>query len=93
MREPSASVKLIPLLGRIVAGIPAISEQNVEGHLPIPADWIRGGQYFALKVDGDSMEGVGIFKGDYVIVRSQQVAGSGDIVAVTVEGETTLKRL
>lgn len=93
MREPSAPVRLIPILGRIVAGIPAISEQNVEGHLPIPADWIRGGQYFALNVDGDSMEGVGIFKGDYVIVRSQQVAGTGDIVAVTVEGETTLKRL
>ena len=74
LREPSAPVKLIPLLGRIVAGVPAITEQNVEGHLPIPADWTRGGQYFALKVDGDSMEGAGIFKGDYVIVRSQQVA-------------------
>lgn len=93
LREPSAPVRLIPILGRIVAGVPAISEQNVEGHLPIPADWVRGGQYFALNVDGDSMEGVGIFKGDYVIVRSQQVAGTGDIVAVTVEGETTLKRL
>jgi len=93
LREPSTPVRLIPILGRIVAGVPSVSEQNVDGHLPIPADWIRGGQYFALNVDGDSMEGIGIFKGDYVIVKSQQVAGTGDIVAVTVEGETTLKRL
>jgi len=93
LRESSAPVKIIPVLGRITAGVPVMSEQNVEGHLPVPADWIRGGQYFALNVDGDSMEGAGIFKGDCVIVRSQQVAGTGEIVAATVDGETTLKRL
>lgn len=91
LQEQVEPVARVPLVGRIAAGLPAPAEQLVEGHFPVPLYWIRGGQHFALRVQGDSMRDAGIFSGDIVIVRRQASADDGDIVAVTIDGETTLK--
>jgi repressor LexA len=87
---PSGSV---PLVGRVSAGLPVLAEQNLEGRIAVPGEWLDRGSHFALQVCGESMVGAGILDGDHVIVRQEAAAEDGDIVAATVEGETTLKRL
>ena len=82
-----------PIVGRITAGRPVLAEEYDDGLLPFPAEWCGSGGCFALRVAGDSMEGAGILEGDHVIVRQQRTADSGEIVAATLNGETTLKRL
>jgi repressor LexA len=89
-RPAAASV---PLVGRVVAGLPAISDENIEQWIPVPAEWARRSTLFALRVTGDSMRDAGILEGDRIVVRHQPVAGDRDVVVATVEGETTVKRL
>ncbi|HUP22458.1 MAG TPA: transcriptional repressor LexA [Thermoanaerobaculia bacterium] len=99
-RSPGGRVRLrdvprfrsVPVVGRIAAGAPRLAEEDVEGRIPIPADWAGRGDCFALRVTGDSMKDAGILEGDQVVVRQGTVAASGDIVAATIDGETTLKR-
>jgi repressor LexA len=93
VREGLAPVSNVPIIGRVTAGVPALAEQEIDGLLPIPAEWTRSGDYFALRVAGDSMSGAGIFEGDHVVIRAQSSANLGDVVAATVDGETTLKTL
>ena len=81
----------VPVLGRVPAGKPFLSEENVEGVLIIPAD-MSGGKTFALRVKGDSMIGAGIMDGDRVIVKQQSTAENGEIVCALIDGEATLKR-
>lgn len=81
-----------PVMGRIVAGVPASAAEHRDGVLPFPVEWSAGGRCFALTVTGDSMVDAGILDGDQVIVRQQETANSGEIVATTIDGETTLKR-
>lgn len=83
----------VPILGRIVAGTPIEANEEVEGFLPVPAGWTKGDDLFALRVAGDSMEGAGIRPGDFVVVKHRVAPKEGDIVAATLGGETTLKRL
>lgn len=83
---------LIPVLGRIAAGQPLLAEQNVEEHLAVDPRWIPAPGCFAVRVHGDSMTGAGISDGDYVIVRPQPEAENGQIVAVLIDGEATVKR-
>lgn len=95
-REPVAPVTpipvLIPVLGQIAAGEPILAEQNVEERLAVDPRWIPGPGCFAVRVHGDSMLNAGISNGDYVVVRPQQDAVNGEIVAVLIEGEATVKR-
>jgi repressor LexA len=93
LREHALAVIHVPLVGQVVAGVPVMAEENVEGRIPVPADWIGGGLHFALRVSGDSMRDAGILAGDHVVVRQQATAQDGDIVVAALEGETTLKRL
>jgi repressor LexA len=81
----------IPVLGRVPAGKPFLSEENAEGILSIPSD-MGSGKLFALQVKGDSMTGAGILDGDRVIVKQQGTAENGEIVCAMIEGEATLKR-
>lgn len=83
---------LIPVLGRIAAGQPLLAEQNVEERLAVDPRWVPAPGCFAVRVHGDSMTGVGISEGDYIIVRPQSEADNGQIVAVLIEGEATVKR-
>jgi len=82
----------VPVLGRVPAGKPFLSEENVEGVLTIPADMNSGEKTFALRVKGDSMIGAGIMDGDRVIVKQQSTAENGEIVCALIDGEATLKR-
>src|ERR671914_2389868 len=85
-RRPARSV---PLLGRIAAGTPILAEEHVEEIYPMPADLVGDGNTFMLEVAGDSMVDAGIFDGDYVIVRQQPTARSGEIVAAMIPSEFT----
>lgn len=81
----------VPLLGRVAAGKPLLSEENIEGLLSIPSD-MGSGKLFALQVKGDSMTGAGILDGDRVIIKQQGGAENGEIVCAIIDGEATLKR-
>ncbi len=83
----------IPLLGNIAAGIPIWAEQNFEDHLPIPPALFGGGELFALHVRGDSMTGAGIRNGDIAVIQRQDGVENGEIAAVLIEQEATLKRV
>ena len=85
------AVREIPILGRVSAGKPFLSEENIEGLLTISND-IASGKLFALQVKGDSMIDAGILDGDRVIVKQQGTAENGEIVCALIEGEATLKR-
>ncbi|WP_169726438.1 helix-turn-helix domain-containing protein [Desulfotruncus alcoholivorax] len=81
----------IPVLGRIKAGIPLLSEQNITGYLEVPSD-LAGYVDFALKVVGDSMIGAGISEGDIVLCKEDKNPYPGQIVIVLLNNyETTLK--
>jgi repressor LexA len=83
----------IPLLGRIAAGAPIFAEENIEEYLSFPKSMFGKGDYFALDVRGDSMIEGGILDGDIAIIKQQDTANNGDIVAALVEDEeATLKR-
>lgn len=83
----------VPVLGRIAAGLPVLAQENVERYVPVP-DYITsdGADYFALRVQGDSMIDAGIHEGDLVIVRSINQARHGDIVVALTGEEATVKR-
>ncbi len=87
----------VPLVGRIAAGTPTLAQEHVEGYIDVPDGFASQDDHFALRVAGDSMVGAGIFDGDLVVVRGQQHADDGDIVAALLEGpaedEATVKRL
>jgi repressor LexA len=83
--------RYIPLVGRVAGGVPIMAEEMVEGVFPFPRDFVGTGEVFMLRVKGDSMIGAAINDGDYVIVRRQPDAEEGQIVAVQIEDEATVK--
>lgn len=85
--------KTIPLLGSIAAGVPIWAEQNYEAYLPIPPVLFGAGDIFALRVRGDSMIGAGIRNGDIAIIQRMDSVQNGNIAAVLIEHEATLKRV
>jgi repressor LexA len=90
--EPAEQLSQIPILGTVVAGLPLLSAENLEGYLPFPAALLRGANHFALRVKGDSMINAGIHEGDLAIIRSQNTANNGDIVVAMIDDGITLKR-
>jgi repressor LexA len=95
--EPAPDVHRLPLVGQIAAGGPLLAEQNVEDYLAVPEPLSRGGEEFLLRVRGDSMVNAGILDGDFVVVRRQQEAQNGEIVAALAgedesADEATVKR-
>ena len=91
----------VPVLGRVQAGKLTTATEELDGYVPMPADRNHGGHgsqaehddVFALRVQGESMTGAGIFPGDLVIVRRQPTADSGALVVALVDDEATVKRL
>ncbi|MET0698636.1 MAG: transcriptional repressor LexA [Mycobacterium sp.] len=81
----------VPVLGRIAAGGPILAEEAVEDVFPLPRELVGEGSLFMLKVVGESMVDAAICDGDWVVVRQQNVADNGDIVAAMIEGEATVK--
>jgi repressor LexA len=83
----------IPILGQVAAGAPVLTEENWDGTIPVHRSMLKkGGQYFALKVKGDSMVGAGILDGDMAIIEQRDNAEDGEIVVAMVNDATTLKR-
>ena len=82
---------MVPLVGRIAAGIPITADQQVEEVFPLPRQLVGKGDLFMLKVVGDSMIDAAICDGDWVVVRQQNVAENGEIVAAMLDGEATVK--
>jgi repressor LexA len=99
--EPSSGAAIrvrpvahVPLIGHVAAGTGVLAEESVEELLPIPQDFTGSGELFMLKVRGDSMIEAGILDGDFVVVRRQPDAESGDIVVAGIgEDEATVKTL
>jgi len=93
--QPAQGATLaVPILGRVAAGLPVLSEENFEGTLQIDRRLVYGrGRFFALRVSGDSMIGRGIFDGDLAVVRATSQARPGDIVVALLDGEATVKEL
>lgn len=88
-----SSTRDVPLVGRVAAGTPILAEEQIEEVLTLPTEFTGQGPVFMLQVRGDSMIEAGIFDGDYVVVRSQNTAENGQIVAALVDGEeATVKR-
>ncbi|NGP09520.1 transcriptional repressor LexA [Rhodococcus sp. 14C212] len=82
---------MVPVLGRIAAGGPILAEESVEDVFPLPRELVGQGSLFLLKVVGESMVDAAICDGDWVVVRQQNVADNGDIVAAMLDGEATVK--
>ena len=91
-RQEAPPVDRIPLLGRVAAGTPILAEECVEDYIFFDTG-NRANEYFALRVRGESMLNAGILPGDLVVVHSQPVAASGEIVVALLENEATVKRL
>jgi len=92
--ERSRRDREIPILGRIAAGAPIFAAENREDVIPVRPEWLaaKGGEVFALRVRGDSMIQAHIADGDLVLVRKQESAATGDIVAAMIDQEATVKR-
>jgi repressor LexA len=86
-------VRNIPLVGRIAAGSPTQALEEIEDVLPLPASVVGDGTLFMLKVKGDSMHDAGIHDGDFVVIRKQDDATPGEIVAALIDDEATVKTL
>jgi repressor LexA len=84
----------IPVLGKIAAGAPIEALENQSESLPLSKSYLGSNEYFALKVEGDSMIEAGINTGDYVIIKKTNIAESGKIVVALIDDhEATLKRM
>ena len=81
----------VPVVGRIAAGGPILAEERVEDVFPLPKQLVGDGQLFLLEVSGDSMVDAAICNGDYVVIRQEQTAENGEIVAAMIDGEATVK--
>ncbi len=90
-RAAAPTPTYVPVVGRIAAGGPVLAEQAVEDVFPLPRQLVGEGPLFLLKVAGDSMVDAAIADGDWVVVRQQPNAESGDIVAAMIDGEATVK--
>jgi repressor LexA len=81
----------VPMLGQIAAGGPILAEETVEMVLPLPSELVGSGENFMLRVKGDSMIEAAICDGDWVVIRSQNTANNGEIVAALIDDEATVK--
>ena len=92
LAEPSRPRDQVPVVGRVAAGSPILAEECIEDYIPFDTGG-RDGEYFALRVRGESMLNAGILPGDLVVVHRQSTARHGEIVVALLEDEATVKRL
>jgi repressor LexA len=83
----------VPLLGRIAAGGPILAEETFQDVFPLPRQLVGEGELFLLEVSGESMIDAAICHGDYVVIKREQTAENGEIVAALIDGEATVKTL
>ncbi len=92
-RAPRPELLNLPLVGRVAAGAPILSDAHIDAVYAVDAALFRPRPHFLLRVEGDSMTGAGIFDGDFIAVHRTPVADEGRIVVARVEDEITVKRL
>ncbi len=81
----------VPILGTVAAGAPILAVEDAIGYIPYDPEHV--GEYFALRIKGESMINAGILDGDMIIVRRQDSAVNGEIVVALIGDEATCKRL
>lgn len=92
IQEIHPEISYVPVVGQVTAGVPILAVENIEDEFPMPANMTANGEYFMLRVKGDSMIEAGILDRDYVLVRQQPEAINGQIVVAMVEDSATVKR-
>lgn len=90
-RPASRGTVSLPLVGRVAAGLPILAEQNIEDTFTLPTEIATDSSSFMLEVHGESMINVGIYNGDYIVVREQKSAMNGEIVVALIDDEATVK--
>jgi repressor LexA len=90
-RDDQPAPAYVPVVGQIAAGGPILAEQVVEDVFPLPRQLVGDGELFLLRVKGESMIDAAIADGDWVVVRREQTAEPGDIVAALLDDEATVK--
>lgn len=81
----------VPVIGQVAAGQPILAVENIERTFPLPMDFAKNKDVFMLRVKGDSMINIGIYEGDYVIVRREDTASNGDVIVALVDDSATVK--
>ena len=82
----------VPLIGTVQAGTPITAVENLEATLTLPVQLTGDSDCFMLRVQGESMMNIGMYEGDMLIVRHQNMANNGDIVVARIDDEATVKR-
>ena len=90
--EIEPPVGRVPIVGTVAAGTPILAQECIEDYLTFDTGG-RDGEYFALRVQGESMLNAGILPGDLVVVHQQREAHNGEIIVALIEDEATVKRL
>ncbi len=89
----AADALVVPVLGRVAAGVPITAQEDIEGEFVLPQAFVpRASDAFMLRVQGDSMVEAAILDGDLILVRPQRSAENGEIVVAMLDGEATVKR-
>jgi repressor LexA len=84
---------VVPIVGKVAAGVPITAAENLEGEFVMPSTFVpRASDAFMLRVQGDSMVEAAILDGDLILVRPQKTAQNGEVVVAMMDGEATVKR-
>ncbi|WP_337969719.1 LexA family protein [Virgibacillus salexigens] len=86
-------IEYLPIVGQIACGPTKVAYEDIEGYEVVPKDWIRGGEFFFLRANGDSMINARINHGDKLLIRRQNSVENGEIAAVMINDEATLKKV
>ncbi|MEE0859583.1 MAG: transcriptional repressor LexA [Acutalibacteraceae bacterium] len=92
IRLSNDNTAVVPILGKVTAGMPILAVEDIEGYVPVSDRIRRGRELFALRVVGESMVNAGILDNDIVVVHKTPVAENGQIVVAMVDDEATVKR-
>jgi len=90
--KSDGTIVQVPVLGNVAAGKPLFADENFEGVVKVPDQYIGNGKHFALNVKGESMQDAGIMDGDIAIINHQNYADNGDIIVAVIDEAVTLKR-
>ncbi len=92
LTKPKTEAFNVPLLGTIAAGTPVFAYENYDDYIPVPKEFGDENEIFALTAKGESMRDIGIYSGDKVIIKKQETADNGEIIAALVGDGATVKR-
>ncbi|MEE4561612.1 LexA family protein [Paenibacillus polymyxa] len=83
----------VPIVGTVSCGNGTLAFENIEGHEDTPRSWVKGGEFFYVRAQGDSMVNARIHNGDLLLIRKQEDVEEGEIAAVLIDEKVYLKRV